>query len=171
MKWRKTGNLCLFRRQGKTQKGSRGGAAAGSSRGVCKHGSLAFRRGRCGEGERTGSVSSIKVSEGLMAELIIYERTPVLSVDGHTARTGQGNVRAEKIVFACHYPFINFPGLYFSRMHQERSYVLALENTRQEEGMYIGAGSMPYSFRFPLSDVTRRANRTGMLYPDFRNGA
>lgn len=106
-----------------------------------------------------------------MAELIIYERTPVLSVEGHTARTGQGNVRAEKIVFACHYPFINFPGLYFSRMHQERSYVLALENTRQEEGMYIGAGSMPYSFRFPLSGATLRANRTGMLYPDFRNGA
>lgn len=113
----------------------------------------------------------LKFLKGLIAELIIYERTPVLSVEGHTAWTGQGNVRAEKIVFACHYPFINFPGLYFSRMHQERSYVLALENTRQEEGMYIGAGSMPYSFRFPLSGVTRRANRTGMSSPDFRNGA
>lgn len=55
-------------------------------------------------GERTGSVSSIEVPEGADSRTVIYERTPVLSLEGHTARTGQGNVRAEKIVFACHYP-------------------------------------------------------------------
>ena len=30
-------------------------------------------------------------------------------------------VKADYIVFAVHFPFINFPGMYFTRMHQERS--------------------------------------------------
>ena len=63
--------------------------------------------------------------------------------------TEHGTVTAEKIVFACHYPFVNFPGLYFARMHQERSYVLALENAPMTDGMWVFAdgASNPYSFR------------------------
>ena len=61
--------------------------------------------------------------------------------------TERGNVRAERIVFACHYPFVNFPGMYFARMHQERSYVLALENAERIEGMWIGAETGGWSFR------------------------
>lgn len=37
--------------------------------------------------------------------------------------------------------------MYFTRMHQERSYVLALENTGRIEGMYIGDGEEKLSFR------------------------
>lgn len=56
-------------------------------------------------------------------------------------------MKADYIVFAAHFPFINFPGMYFTRMHQERSYVLALENTGRIEGMYIGDGEEKLSFR------------------------
>ena len=65
----------------------------------------------------------------------------------HTVKTPCGSVRAEKIVFATHYPFVNFPGMYFIRMHQERSYVLALEDTEPINGMYIGDGKDTLSFR------------------------
>ena len=69
--------------------------------------------------------------------LTIYERTPVRAVDGGVLTAGRGTVRAEQVVFACHVPFVNFPGLYFTRLHQERSYVLALAGApRLEEGMY-----------------------------------
>ena len=62
-------------------------------------------------------------------------------------RTPAGSVEADKIIFATHYPFINFPGMHFFRMHQERSYVLALEGAGNIRGMYIGDGPDALSFR------------------------
>lgn len=79
--------------------------------------------------------------------LTIYESTPVRSVEDRLIHTASGDVHAEHIVFACHYPFVNFPGMYFARMHQERSYVLALENAALGNGMWIGAGTGGFSFR------------------------
>ena len=37
--------------------------------------------------------------------------------------------------------------MYFARMHQERSYVIALENAARMDGMWIGAEQGAYSFR------------------------
>ena len=89
----------------------------------------------------------LRFLEHIARPLTVYENTPVLRVDGEQIETAGGQVRAEQIVFASHYPFINFPGLYFARMHQERSYVLALANAAQVDGMWIGAESGAYSFR------------------------
>lgn len=83
------------------------------------------------------------VSDGLT----IFERTPVQVVEGNILKARGHTVRAEHIVFATHYPFINFPGLYFARMHQERSYVLALKNAPVLDGMFLGADKGSYSLR------------------------
>ena len=74
----------------------------------------------------------------MIKELTIYENTKVKSVEGQEIVTDSYVIHAEQIVFATHYPFINVPGYYFMRMHQERSYVLALENAVQLDGMYLG---------------------------------
>ncbi len=79
--------------------------------------------------------------------LTISEHTPVLTVEGGVLTTQRGRVEAEQVVFAAHYPFVNFPGMYFARMHQERSYVLALRDAGVLDGMFIGAGESNYSFR------------------------
>lgn len=121
------------------------------------------------------------VSDGLT----VYEHSKVLSVNGCgldtnaenkiydsessntvTVESGSGTftVTAEKVVFACHYPFINVPGFYFARMHQERSYVLALENAIPGyEGMYYCADEDKFSFRSagPLMLFGGGAHRTG----------
>ena len=89
----------------------------------------------------------LKFIRHLAEQLEIYEKTPVETIDDHTLHTPKGKVTAEHIVFATHYPFVNFPGLYFARMHQERSYVLALKNAPLTEGMFIGDGENNYSFR------------------------
>lgn len=65
----------------------------------------------------------------LADDLTVYENTRVLSVDDDRIETERGSVQAEQIIFACHFPFVNWPGAYFLRMHQERSYVLALTGT------------------------------------------
>lgn len=75
---------------------------------------------------------------GIIHDLTIYEHTRVTSVEADRAITDRGTVKADKIVFATHYPFLNQPGYYFLRMHQERSYVLALKDAVELDGMYIG---------------------------------
>ena len=96
---------------------------------------------------RQAQFHPLKFIRALAEKLTIYEDTPVKEVGEHTVKTPCGSVWAEKIVFATHYPFVNFPGMYFARMHQERSYVLALEDTEPINGMYIGDGKDTLSFR------------------------
>lgn len=98
---------------------------------------------------RQAQFHPLKFLRAVAEPLTIYEHTRVQEADGHRLVTEHGTVTAEKIVFACHYPFVNFPGLYFTRMHQERSYVLALENAPKLDGMWVFAdgASNPYSFR------------------------
>ncbi|MCI8670328.1 MAG: FAD-dependent oxidoreductase [Lachnospiraceae bacterium] len=83
------------------------------------------------------------ISEGIT----IYENTRVISVKQHVIYTERGTVTANHIVFATHYPFINIPGFYFIRQHQERSYVLALSGAAQLKGMYYGIDRNTLSFR------------------------
>ncbi|MBQ1459911.1 MAG: FAD-dependent oxidoreductase [Oscillospiraceae bacterium] len=120
----------------------------------------------------------LKFLSAMAEDLVIYEETPVRSVEGDVIRTDRGTVRAEKIVFATHYPFINFPGLYFARMHQERSYVLALENAPRIDGMWVGPKLDGYSFRrygnlLLLGGGGHRTgeNREGGRYEDLRQKA
>ncbi|MEG0019124.1 MAG: FAD-binding oxidoreductase, partial [Oscillospiraceae bacterium] len=89
----------------------------------------------------------LKFIAGIAKDLTIYEDTRAISVSGNTIKTNRGIVTAKQIVFACHFPFINVPGLYFARMHQERSYVIALENAPSLDGMFISADEKGYSFR------------------------
>lgn len=89
----------------------------------------------------------LKFIAGVIGNLKIYEHTMVRKVDGHEITTDRAKVLAEKIVVATHYPFINVPGYYFIRQHQERSYVLALKNVPKIEGMYIEATGKGYSLR------------------------
>lgn len=89
----------------------------------------------------------LKFLQAIAEPLTIYEHTSVKHVEGNQLITAHGRVQAEQVVFACHYPFVNFPGMYFARMHQQRSYVIALENAAPVDGMWIGAGAGGYSFR------------------------
>lgn len=89
----------------------------------------------------------LKLLYALAKDLTLFEQSRVLEVDGHTVRTERGTVTAKKIIFTCHYPFINMPGYYFLRQHQERSYVLALEEAAPFENYYLGIDGEKLSFR------------------------
>ena len=86
----------------------------------------------------------------------LFEHTPALSVsDGSPCRvrTPRGTLSAKKVVVATHHPFLD-RGLYFARMHPERSYSIAVSlNSAAPEGMYIGAGEPTRSLRsHPVDD-------------------
>lgn len=77
----------------------------------------------------------------------IFEGTPIRRLEGTTAITDTGRIQAKKVIVATHFPFLNRHGSYFLKLYQQRSYVLALENTDFPGGMYIGAEENTLSFR------------------------
>ncbi len=77
----------------------------------------------------------------------IYEKTKVTQVKDNTIFTESHTIQAQKIVFACHFPFINFPGLYFARMHQSRTSCLALDHTSKLDGCFLSIDEDGLSFR------------------------
>lgn len=89
----------------------------------------------------------LKFLRAVAQPLCIYENTPAVSVEQNRAVTPQGSVTARHIIFACHFPFVNIPGYFFARMHQERSYVIALENAASLRDMYLGVDGEKLSLR------------------------
>ena len=52
------------------------------------------------------------------------------------------------VIMASHYPFIDFPGFYFSKMYQSNSYVIAVDTKKTLfNGMYINASQLVFSYR------------------------
>ncbi len=128
--------------------------------------------------ERQAQFHPLKFLRAVAEDLTVYERTRVLRAEGHVLTTDRGAVTAGKVIFACHFPFVNVPGLYFARMHQERSYVLALEGVRDLEGMYYGIDPDGLSFRMAgdrllLGGGEHRTgeNATGGRYARLRRAA
>ena len=70
----------------------------------------------------------LKFLYGAARGLNIFENTCVKKLRGTVAVTEHGSIRAEKVIVATHFPFINSRGLYFAKLYQQRSYVIALEN-------------------------------------------
>ena len=73
----------------------------------------------------------------LAKELTVYENTCVKEVRGNLVVTDKGTVKAQKVIVCTHFPFIDRHGLYFMKMYQHRSYMLALENAPLFDGMFL----------------------------------
>lgn len=84
-----------------------------------------------------------KIADGLN----IYEHTPVRELAKNTATTAHGKITASKIIVATHFPILNKHGSYFLKMYQHRSYVIALENAPDLDGMYVDEAEKGMSFR------------------------
>lgn len=78
----------------------------------------------------------MKFIAGAAKGLKIYENTFVRRVEGKTAYTGGGRIKANAVIVATHYPFINKHGLYFMKLYQTRSFVAVLENGPDLMGTY-----------------------------------
>ncbi len=89
----------------------------------------------------------LKFLDAIVQDLPIYENTFVKEMRGNTAVTDGGSIRAKTVIVATHFPFINKHGGYFLKLYQHRSYVLALENAQNMEGMYVDEDKRGLSFR------------------------
>lgn len=89
----------------------------------------------------------LKFLSALTKDITIYENTRVLEIRNSTAICEKGKVKANAFIVTTHFPFINKYGSYFLKMYQERSYVVALENAQNVNGMYIDEAKGGLSFR------------------------
>jgi glycine/D-amino acid oxidase-like deaminating enzyme len=94
----------------------------------------------------------VKYINGLAKAIVdgggsIYEESRVLHIDKERVETEKGTVRAPIIVIATHFPVINLPGLYFARIYQHRSYIIALSGAPLVEGMWVSAEDKGKTFR------------------------
>ena len=89
----------------------------------------------------------LKFMSGLVKGLPIFENTKILELRPNGAITKNGRIFARRIIVATHFPFINKHGSYFLKMYQHRSYVIALENAPDVDGMYVDESDRGLSFR------------------------
>ncbi len=89
----------------------------------------------------------LKFISKIAEKLKIYENTFVRKISENEAITDNCKITFKKAVIATHFPFINNHGGYFIKLYQHRSYVIALENAYDVNGMFVDENDKGLSFR------------------------
>ena len=107
----------------------------------------------------------LKFISAIVSGLNIYENTFVREMIGTTAVTDKCRIKADKVIVTTHYPIINKHGRYFLKLYQHRSYVIALDNAQNMNGMYVDENHKGMSFRNyrDLLFVSGGGHRTGEI--------
>ena len=86
----------------------------------------------------------------------VFEDSKVINIKAekgaYVISTEKSAVFAKDVVIATHYPIKNFPGMYFTKMYQDKSYVIAVDLNNEEnkykiDGMYLQSHDPVLSFR------------------------
>ena len=96
---------------------------------------------------RQAQFHPLKFVAAIAKDLRIFEHTKVLELGPGRAVTNGGTASAKKMIVATHFPLLNKHGGYFLKLYQHRSYVLALENAPDVQGMYVDENKRGLSFR------------------------
>ena len=89
----------------------------------------------------------LKFIKSIVKNLKIYENTFVKDVKDNVAITDKYKIKADKIIIATHFPFINRHGSYFLKQYQHRSYVIGIKTKKLVDGMYVSDEKDGFSFR------------------------
>ncbi len=118
----------------------------------------------------------LKFLSVIAKDLTIYEHTKVQELVGTKAITNHGIITANSIIVTTHFPFINKHGSYFLKMYQHRSYVIALNNAPNLNGMYLDEAQKGMSFRnykdlLLIGGGDHKTGRKGGNWEELRNFA
>ncbi|MCL2798114.1 MAG: FAD-dependent oxidoreductase [Firmicutes bacterium] len=77
-----------------------------------------------------------------------FENTPVSEQpDDGVLEIGELKVYAKQFIWATHYPFLNFPGFYFLKMYQSRSFNVVFESELPLKNIYEAAENRGFEYR------------------------
>lgn len=112
----------------------------------------------------------LKFLAGIAKDLNIREHTFVTQLMPGKAVTDAGAITCKQMILATHYPIDNKHGCYFIKLYQHRSYVIALQQAQQMEGMYVDEDRKGLSFRSykDLLLVGGGSHRTGKKGGDWQ---
>ncbi len=96
---------------------------------------------------RQAQFHPLKFLASIASGLNIYEHSFVAKLSEHTALTEKARISFQRVIFATHFPIDNKHGLYFLKLYQHRSYVIALENAPMVKAMYVDENKKGMSFR------------------------
>ena len=118
----------------------------------------------------------LKFVSSISKGLHIYEHTPVRELVGTMAVTDRGRVKAKAVIVATHFPFLNKHGSYFLKLYQHRSYVIALEDAQDVDGIYVDEAKAGMSFRnfqhlLLVGGGDHRTGKPGGAWQDLRGFA
>ena len=81
----------------------------------------------------------------------VYDHTRVRGVDSGApcvVHTNRGDINADRVVYATGYPISQLRGLFFMKLHQQRSYIICTDAGDEDvSGMFITAGLPVHSIR------------------------
>lgn len=125
---------------------------------------------------RQAQFNPFKFAAAAVKGLPVYENTRVIRLEPHSAVCDGAKIKAKIIIVATHFPLDNSHGSYFLKMYQHRSYVLALENAQQVNGMYVDESMTGLSFRnygnlLLLGGGGHRTGKSGGNYTELENFA
>ena len=126
--------------------------------------------------EHQAQFHPLKFIASIVRDLKIYEHTFVKELKENEAITNQGKISFQKIIFTTHFPTDNKHGMYFMKMYQHRSYVVALKGAADVKGMYIDERNKALSFRnyeefLLLGGGSHRTGKKGGNWSELRDVA
>lgn len=92
-------------------------------------------------------INPLKLLYSLARDLPIYENTKVIGLMPNKAITNRTEIAYKRLIIATHFPILNKHGMYFLKLYQHRSYVLAIKNAQKIEGMYVDESDKGLSLR------------------------
>ncbi len=97
--------------------------------------------------DNQGQINPLELLFKLSRKLNIKENTKLINFGNNCAETNRGRINYQRAVFTTHFPILNKHGMFSLKMYQDRSYVIALKNAQDVDGMYVDASDKGLSFR------------------------
>ena len=118
----------------------------------------------------------LKFASAIAADLNIREHTRIIGIDQSKVLTKDFTITAKKIIVASHFPFLNTCGMYFAKLYQKCSYVIALKDINAAPGSYVdysedGLYFRTYQDMLLVGGGDHRTGKTGCHYETLRDYA
>ena len=97
--------------------------------------------------ENQAQFDPIAFVSAITPKMNIYENSRVLGFDGRCYYGKDFRIKADKVIVATHFPILNKHGFFSIKLYQNRSYVIALKNATDFDGMYLDENEKGLSFR------------------------
>lgn len=99
------------------------------------------------EFKNQGQMNPTKLVNSLIEGLEIYEDSRVIKIKSNVAYTEENKIKFQDVVVCTGFPFLKIKGLFFMKMHQEKSHVVDVFNPYELKGNGVGIKDDDLYFR------------------------